>query len=78
VTSVSAPLPRFPRNAFDGDERNSLVNLSFENAVVPVIGAGSSTGLATSSSFAVLWLCGPRSSFAFGYALAVDGGFTAH
>jgi NAD(P)-dependent dehydrogenase (short-subunit alcohol dehydrogenase family) len=27
---------------------------------------------------AVLWLCGPGSSFVIGQALAVDGGFTAH
>ena len=27
---------------------------------------------------AVLWLCRPGASFVIGYALAIDGGFTAH
>ncbi len=27
---------------------------------------------------AVLWLCGPESTFVIGHALALDGGFTAH
>lgn len=35
-------------------------------------------GRADEIADAVLWLCGPHSTFVVGQALAVDGGFTAH
>ena len=35
-------------------------------------------GRADEIADAVLWLCGPGSTFVIGQALAVDGGFTAH
>jgi NAD(P)-dependent dehydrogenase (short-subunit alcohol dehydrogenase family) len=35
-------------------------------------------GRADEVASAVLWLCGPGSTFIIGQALAVDGGFTAH
>lgn len=35
-------------------------------------------GRADEVASAVLWLCGPGSTFVIGQALAVDGGFTAH
>jgi NAD(P)-dependent dehydrogenase (short-subunit alcohol dehydrogenase family) len=35
-------------------------------------------GRADEVASAVLWLCGPGSTFVIGHALAVDGGYTAH
>jgi len=35
-------------------------------------------GRAEEIASAVLWLCGPGSTFVIGHALAVDGGFTVH
>lgn len=35
-------------------------------------------GRAEEIACAVLWLCGPGSTFVIGHALAVDGGFTVH
>lgn len=35
-------------------------------------------GTADEIAEAVVWLCGPGSTFVIGHALAVDGGFTAH